>query len=115
MQLADRLLDRGVEAVRGLEQQAEFRLFLHGLLPAIDAEDLRDLRTGGKLAPDERARQPLGIGATAEGRDDGNRRHASAPGARSPGTMTTLRSSVPAITERLTPIPMRCPASSRTR
>src|SRR5215468_737704 len=111
VQLADRALDLGIALVGGLQQDAELGLLLHGILPAIDALDRRDLRARRELAPDQRAREPLRFFAAADRGHHRDGRHV----ARSAGTTTILRSSLPAMTDRVTPMPIRSAPSRRTR
>src|SRR5262249_7871129 len=109
--LANRALDLGVALVSGLQQDTEFGFLLDLSFPAIDALDFGNLRARREVALDQRAPQALRLFAAAHGGDDGDASHP----VRSAGTMTILRRSLPAITDRLTTAPIRSAPSSRTR
>src|SRR5437879_4716093 len=115
MKVADRALDQLVTLVRRLEQDAELGLLLDLAFPGVDTFDRRDLRTGRKLALDQRARQPMRFLAAGDGRDHGDRLHLPGASARSAGTTTTCLRSLPAMTESVVATPMRPPPSRRTR
>src|SRR5216684_6510131 len=115
MQIADRAFDQLVTFVGGLEQDAELGLLLDLAFPGVDALDRRDLRAGGELALDQRARQPMRFLAAGHGRDHGDGLHLPCASVRSAGTTTTCLRSLPAMTESVVATPMRPPPSRRTR
>ncbi len=98
-----------------LEQDAKLGLLLDLILPAVEALDRRDLRTGCKLALDQRACQPMRFLAAGDGRDHGDGLQLPGASARSAGTTTTCLRSLPAITESVVATPMRPAPSRRTR